>query len=77
MEKNRVYISEENIDKIPAEQWEAWKKEGYHICLGLKHEGISITTEEKIYSELKSQIEKCLKSPTPSGENNPEVLDFL
>ena len=73
----RVYVREENLDKIPAEQWEVWKREGYHLCIGFKDEVFSKASYGKLISELKSQIEKSLKSPTPSGENTPELLDFL
>ncbi len=81
MDKNRIYIREENLDKIIDEQWKKWEEEGYnHICIGLKEKFPSNNSDiwfREVFEELDYQTRKSLEGD-PSLTDLPEdMIEFV
>ena len=80
MEKERIYVREENLDKIDLEKL---KGRNVHLCIGFKKEKSLIN---EISKELVKEMDEILsraKAPSakqridPAEVNNRSLIDFV
>ena len=69
----RVYVSEENLDKV---DWKELKRRNCHICIGFKEDPYRAARDNMI-SEINAQLEETMKNPRPMDILPDDLLLFV